>query len=42
MQPKVAIIEPDITPDENEENLRQALEILQRIADDLAQKINGA
>lgn len=42
MQPKVIIVEPDVTPDENEENLRQALEILQRIADDLAQKINGA
>jgi len=31
MQPKVIIVEPDITSEENEENLRQTLEILKDI-----------
>lgn len=36
---EVTIVEPDITEEENEENLRRTLDILQRIADDLAQEI---
>lgn len=36
---EVIIVEPDITDEENEENLRRTLDILQRIADDLAQEI---
>lgn len=31
MQPKVIIVEPDITEEENKENLRQTLEILKDI-----------
>ncbi|WP_278523244.1 hypothetical protein [Clostridium cochlearium] len=42
MQPKVIIVEPDVTEEENEENLRRIEEVLQSIADELAQKINGA
>lgn len=37
--PEVIIVEPDITDEENEENLRQTLTILQHIADDLAQEM---
>lgn len=36
---KVTIVEPDITQEENEENLRRTLAILQRIADDLAEEM---
>lgn len=36
--PKVTIIEPDITPEENEENLKQVIAVLESIA----QQMNGA
>ena len=35
----VTIVEPNITPEENEKNLRRTLEILQNIADDLAENM---
>lgn len=35
--PKVTIIEPDITPEENKENLKRVIEVLESIADELAQ-----
>lgn len=37
---KVIIVEPNITHEENEENLKRILAILQQIADDLAQETN--
>lgn len=36
--PKITIVEPDITPEENEENLKRVIEILESIA----QEISGA
>lgn len=35
--PKVTIIEPDITPEENEENLKRIIKVLESIAQKLSQ-----
>ncbi|EPS55257.1 hypothetical protein CLQ_07053 [Clostridium botulinum Af84] len=35
--PKVIIVEPDITPEENEKNLKQVIAVLQKIANKLAE-----
>ncbi|EKN40873.1 hypothetical protein CFSAN001627_16663 [Clostridium botulinum CFSAN001627] len=34
--PKVTIIEPNITPEENEENLKRIIEVLESIAQKLS------
>ncbi len=35
--PKVIIVEPDITPEENEENLKRIIEVLESIAQKLSE-----
>jgi len=35
--PKVTIVEPDISKDENEKNLKQVIAVLQKIANKLAE-----
>lgn len=35
--PKVIIIEPDITPEENEENLKRVIEVLESITQEIAE-----
>ncbi|ACA46312.1 hypothetical protein CFSAN001628_006729 [Clostridium botulinum CFSAN001628] len=35
--PKVIIVEPDITPEENEENLKRVIEVLESIAQEIAE-----
>lgn len=35
--PKIIIIEPDITPEENEENLKRVIEVLESITQEIAE-----
>lgn len=35
--PEVIIVEPDITPEENEENLEKVLKVLEHIAQEIAE-----